>query len=121
MTRSPAEYYHKMSNHSLTDVWWTFHPKILKDKTGLPEPKRRTSNEESPPKKFHMPDGVPRGFVTAGRMDEEIVPKVRGKKASRPVYPSEENVLMPPLQHVVLDENRLKSRETISDGLRRGG
>jgi ERCC4-related helicase len=46
----------------------------------LPEPKkgRRT---KKPPKKFHMPDNVITGFITAGRMGEEIVPKGRGKKA----------------------------------------
>ncbi len=68
----------------------------------LPEPKkgRRT---KKPAKKFHMPDNVLTGFVTAGKMDEEIVPKGRGKKAI-PIYPSEEMFEFPPLESVLLDE-----------------
>ncbi|KAH8630173.1 ATP-dependent DNA helicase [Alternaria alternata] len=72
-------------------------------KDWLPEPKkgRRT---KKPPKKFHMPDDVITGFVTAGRMGEEIVPKARGKKAAAPVYPSETAFEMPSLDSVLLDD-----------------
>lgn len=69
----------------------------------LPEPKKR-GRTKKPPKKFHMPDGVLTGFVIAGRMDEEIVPKGRRKKAAAPVYPSEELSVIPSLESVVLDE-----------------
>jgi ERCC4-related helicase len=69
----------------------------------LPEPKRR-GRTKKPPKKFHMPDGVLTGFVTAGRMDEEIAPKRRGKNAAAPVCPGEELFVIPPLESVVLDE-----------------
>jgi ATP-dependent DNA helicase MPH1 len=37
----------------------------------LPEPRRRGRAPKRPPKKFHMPDNVRTGFVTAGRMDED--------------------------------------------------
>ncbi|KAF1946301.1 P-loop containing nucleoside triphosphate hydrolase protein [Clathrospora elynae] len=69
----------------------------------LPVPKkgRRT---KKPPKKFHMPDNVITGFVIAGRMDEEIVPKGLGKKAALSVYPSEEILDIPPLGSVLLDD-----------------
>ncbi|KAF2253195.1 P-loop containing nucleoside triphosphate hydrolase protein [Trematosphaeria pertusa] len=70
----------------------------------LPEPKKtRGRAAKKPSKKFHMPDGVIAGFVTAGRMDEEIAPKARGKKVT-PVYPSEEVVMLLPLESVLLDE-----------------
>ena len=51
-----------------------------------------------------MPDNVITGFVTAGRMDEEIVPKGRGKKAAAPSYPSEEPFIIPPLESVLLSD-----------------
>jgi ATP-dependent DNA helicase MPH1 len=69
----------------------------------LPEPKKGRRMKK-PPKKFHMPDNVITGFVTAGRMDEEVVPKGRGKKAPAPVYPSEEAFEMPSLDSILLDD-----------------
>jgi ERCC4-related helicase len=75
----------------------------------LPEPKRK-GRMKKPPKKFHMPDGVLTGFVTAGRMDEEIVPKSRAKKAA-PIYPSEEMFEFPPLESVLLDDLAAKELE----------
>ncbi|KAH7399586.1 hypothetical protein BKA66DRAFT_406961 [Pyrenochaeta sp. MPI-SDFR-AT-0127] len=76
----------------------------------LPEPKkgRRT---KKPPKKFHMPDNVLTGFVTAGRMDEEIVPMGRGKKGVAPAYPSEELLEIPPLESVLLDRQATQDLE----------
>ncbi|KAJ4372494.1 3'-5' DNA helicase [Neocucurbitaria cava] len=76
----------------------------------LPEPKkgRRT---KKPPKKFHMPDGVLTGFVTAGRMDEEVAHKSRGKKVIAPIYPSEEVLDLPPLESVLLDEQATQDLE----------
>ncbi|KAF2132539.1 P-loop containing nucleoside triphosphate hydrolase protein, partial [Dothidotthia symphoricarpi CBS 119687] len=76
----------------------------------LPEPKKGRRLKK-PPKKFHMPDGVLTGFVTAGRMDEEIVPKGRGKKAVALVYPSEELLDLPPLESVLLDDKSTKDLE----------
>lgn len=69
----------------------------------LPEPKKRGRALKKPPKKFNMPDGVITGFVTANRMDEEIAPKSRSKKAAL-VYPSEEVLELPSLESVYLDE-----------------
>ncbi|KAF9699703.1 hypothetical protein EKO04_002412 [Ascochyta lentis] len=69
----------------------------------LPEPKKN-GRTKKPPKKFHMPDGVLTGFVTAGCMGEEIVPKGRGKKAPAITYPSEEVLEVPSLESVLLDE-----------------
>ncbi|UPX11523.1 DNA helicase [Ascochyta rabiei] len=68
----------------------------------LPEPKK-SGRTKKPPKKFHMPDGVLTGFVTAGCMGEEIVPKGRGKKAPAIMYPSEEVLEVPSLELVLLD------------------
>jgi len=76
----------------------------------LPEPKKR-GRTKKPPKKFHMPDGVLTGFVTAGRMDEEIVPKGRGKKAPTITYPSEEVVEIPSFDSVVLNASEMNDLE----------
>jgi ERCC4-related helicase len=76
----------------------------------LPEPKKK-GRMKKPPKKFHMPDGVLTGFVTAGRMDEEIVPKSRGKKAVATVYPREELFAMPTLESVLLGEKATRDLE----------
>jgi ERCC4-related helicase len=78
-------------------------PENSQQQDWLPEPKKGRRNKK-PPKKFHMPDNVITGFVTAGRMGEEIVPKRRGKKAVAPAYPSEEIFDMPLLESVLLDD-----------------
>ncbi|KAJ4325129.1 3'-5' DNA helicase [Neodidymelliopsis sp. IMI 364377] len=77
----------------------------------LPEPKKN-GRTKKPPKKFHMPDGVLTGFVTAGRMGEEIVPKGRGKKAPPMiVHPSEEVYEMPSFESVCLDASSTNDLE----------
>jgi ERCC4-related helicase len=76
----------------------------------LPEPKKGRRLKK-PPKVFHMPDGVLTGFVTAGRMDEEIVHKGRGKKAVAPTYPSEEIFTIPALESVLLSEESTRDLE----------
>ncbi|PVI03686.1 P-loop containing nucleoside triphosphate hydrolase protein [Periconia macrospinosa] len=77
----------------------------------LPEPKKQRGKAlKRPTKKFHMPDGVITGFVTAGRMDEEVTLTNRPKKAVK-VYPSEEILEWPQLEDVVLDEAATKDLE----------
>lgn len=76
----------------------------------LPEP-RKNGRTKKPPKKFHMPDGVLTGFVTAGRMGEEIVPKKRGKKAPDVTYPSEEIFEVPSFQSVLLSDSETNDLE----------
>jgi ERCC4-related helicase len=76
----------------------------------LPEPKKK-GRMKKPPKVFHMPDGVLTGFVTAGRMDEEIVPKKRGKKAIAPVFSSEEVFAIPSLESVLLNDAATRDLE----------
>ena len=76
----------------------------------LPEPKKN-GRTKKPPKKFHMPDGVLTGFVTAGRMDEQIVPKGRGKKTPTITYPSEELFDIPSFESVLLDETATNDLE----------
>jgi ATP-dependent DNA helicase MPH1 len=77
----------------------------------LPAPKKNGRAPKRPPKKFNMPDGVITGFVTAGRMDEEIKPTVRRKKTAALVYPSEEPSPLPPLEDVLLDQYSTKDLE----------
>lgn len=79
----------------------------------LPEPRKRGRAPKRPPKKFHMPDGVITGFVTANRMGQKVAPKSRGKKeaAPEPTYPSEEVYAVPPLDTVLLDEKATKDLE----------
>jgi ERCC4-related helicase len=79
-------------------------------KDWLPEPRKKGRAPKKPPKKFHMPDGVLTGFVTAARMDEEIAPKSRKKKAL-PVYPSEEVFELPPLESVFLSDTEARDLE----------
>jgi ERCC4-related helicase len=77
----------------------------------LPEPKKKGRKApKKPPKKFNMPDGVITGFVTANRMDEEVVPKSRAKKPVK-VYPSEEVLPLPSLETVLLDDAATKDLE----------
>ncbi|KAF1932304.1 P-loop containing nucleoside triphosphate hydrolase protein [Didymella exigua CBS 183.55] len=76
----------------------------------LPEPKRN-GRTKKPPKKFHMPDGVLTGFVTAGCMGEEIIPKGRGKKAPTITSPSEEVFEIPSFNSVLLDESATRDLE----------
>ncbi|CAI6331504.1 unnamed protein product [Periconia digitata] len=78
----------------------------------LPEPKKGRGGRapKKPTKKFHMPDGVITGFVTANRMDEEVKLTGRPKKAVK-VYPSEEVLPWPSLEEVVLDEAATKDLE----------
>ncbi|KAF1912589.1 hypothetical protein BDU57DRAFT_522958 [Ampelomyces quisqualis] len=76
----------------------------------LPEPKKK-GRMKKPPKVFHMPDGVLTGFVTAGRMDEEILPKGRKKKAAAPIHPTEELFTMPSLESVLLNDDATKDLE----------
>ncbi|KAF2001194.1 P-loop containing nucleoside triphosphate hydrolase protein [Amniculicola lignicola CBS 123094] len=78
----------------------------------LPEPtKKGRRAPKRPPKKFYMPDGVITGFVTAGRMDEEVQPKRRGKKKEEPTYPSDEPIIFPPLESVLLNGAETKDLE----------
>ncbi|KAF2736646.1 P-loop containing nucleoside triphosphate hydrolase protein [Polyplosphaeria fusca] len=72
----------------------------------MPQPKGRRGLK-APAKKFHMPDGVITGFVTAGRIDQEIAPKPRGKKKAI-IYPSEEPVDLPDLESVLLNESDMR-------------
>ncbi|KAH7123956.1 hypothetical protein B0J11DRAFT_530317 [Dendryphion nanum] len=74
----------------------------------LPVPRKKGRAPKKPPKKFHMPDGVLTGFVTAGRMDQEILPKLRGKKK---VFPSEELYPDPPQESVILNEGQVAELE----------
>ncbi|KAF2452665.1 hypothetical protein BDY21DRAFT_424954 [Lineolata rhizophorae] len=61
----------------------------------LPVPKARGRAPKRPPKKFHMPDGVRTGFVSASRMEGD------GKEDALAV-PEEEPVDIPPLEDVLL-------------------
>lgn len=38
----------------------------------LPEPSKRAKVPKKPPKKFHMPEGVRKGFVKASRLDDDM-------------------------------------------------
>ncbi|KAF1968963.1 P-loop containing nucleoside triphosphate hydrolase protein [Bimuria novae-zelandiae CBS 107.79] len=70
----------------------------------LPEPKKKRGKApKKPPKKFHMPEGVLTGFVAAGRMDKEIAPRSRAKKAAT-LHPSEQVLELPPLESVYLND-----------------
>ncbi|KAF2707521.1 P-loop containing nucleoside triphosphate hydrolase protein [Pleomassaria siparia CBS 279.74] len=78
----------------------------------LPEPRKGGRAPKRPPKKFHMPDGAITGFVSAGRMDQEIAPKSRAKKKVKQILPSEELVVVPPLESVLLNDEEMEELES---------
>ncbi|KAF2750612.1 P-loop containing nucleoside triphosphate hydrolase protein [Sporormia fimetaria CBS 119925] len=75
----------------------------------LPEPRKKGRAPKKPPKKFHTPDGVIMGFVTANRMDQQIKPKSKAK--AKPVPHSEELYVVPTLETVMLDETASQDLE----------
>ncbi|OCK87564.1 P-loop containing nucleoside triphosphate hydrolase protein [Cenococcum geophilum 1.58] len=82
----------------------------------LPEPRRKGRRApKRPPKKFHMPDGVRTGFVTASRMNdddaEEEAPRPRATKKPAPKSPGEEPVILEPLETVLLSTAEAKDLE----------
>jgi ATP-dependent DNA helicase MPH1 len=80
--------------------------------TEMPEPRRRGRAPKRPPKKFHMPDNVITGFVSASNMDQVLAPGPRGRKKAAPVYPSEELVNLDPLESVLLNDQEIKELES---------
>jgi ATP-dependent DNA helicase MPH1 len=74
-----------------------------------PEPKRGGRAPKRPPKKFHMPDGVISGFLTANGV--EIAPKPGRKTKAAPTYPSEQEFQIPPLDSVLLDDAATRDLE----------
>ncbi|KAI9725183.1 MAG: 3'-5' DNA helicase [Chrysothrix sp. TS-e1954] len=77
----------------------------------LPEPKKKGGRApKRPQKKFHMPDGVRTGFVSASRLDDDDEDEENGSRSSKPRKPKRRpapNVgpqleLMPSLDDVVL-------------------
>lgn len=82
----------------------------------LPEPRRKGRRApKRPPKKFHMPDGVRAGFVTASRMNdddaEEEAPRPRATKKPAPKPPGEEPVILEPLETVLLSTTEAQDLE----------
>lgn len=75
------------------------------------EPKRRGRVPKRPPKKFHMPDNVITGFVSASNMGEELARKPRVRKKAAPVYASEELVNLDPLETVLLNDREMRELE----------
>ena len=80
--------------------------------TELPEPKRRSGKAPTkrPPKKFHMPDGVKTGFVTASTLEDgagkpAIHRKSQAKQPSTERKEVVEEEPLPALEDVLLDAN----------------
>lgn len=68
---------------------------------GLPEPKKtRGPKKKKPPKKFHMPDGVPTGFMKASAIGKPAKKKPR-QKTPEPLE-TDDVADVPPLESVVL-------------------
>ncbi|KAL8873694.1 MAG: hypothetical protein Q9174_000878 [Haloplaca sp. 1 TL-2023] len=69
----------------------------------LPEPSKRRKVPKRPPKKFHMPDGVRRGFVKASRIDSDSQSDNTGSNGkARRVRRSESSESLPELKDVLL-------------------
>lgn len=68
---------------------------------GLPEPKKtRGPKKKKPPKKFHMPDGVPTGFMKASAIGKPVKKKPR-QKTPEPLE-TDDVADVPPLESVAL-------------------
>jgi ATP-dependent DNA helicase MPH1 len=79
----------------------------------LPVPKKNgRSRTKRPPKKFHMPDGVQTGFITASKFGEDVdvesAPKARRSSKNEPVDEAE---AIPSLNECILSETQLKELE----------
>jgi ATP-dependent DNA helicase MPH1 len=78
----------------------------------LPVPtKRGRGRAKLPPKKFHMPDGVRRGFVTASRFDDDDEEDDRVDIRWRKQEPPDESELVPSLNDVLLSETQTRELE----------
>ncbi|KAL8693829.1 MAG: hypothetical protein Q9218_001429 [Villophora microphyllina] len=82
----------------------------------LPEPSKRAKVPKRPPKKFHMPDGVRKGFVKASKLDgsatgeeSESADNVRARQRSESLdsLPSLRDVLLSPSEKQELEINYL--------------
>src|SRR5690606_10486648 len=67
---------------------------------GLPEPKKTRGPKKKPPKKFHMPDGVPTGFMKASAIGKPVKKKPR-QKTPDPLE-TDDVADVPPLESVAL-------------------
>ncbi|KAL8736592.1 MAG: hypothetical protein Q9181_002339 [Wetmoreana brouardii] len=69
----------------------------------LPEPPKRTINPKRPPKKFHMPDGVRKGFVKASKVgDNGTNDNTESDCEAQPQQQIESPEPLPPLSDVLL-------------------
>ncbi|KAI4241024.1 MAG: hypothetical protein L6R40_004772 [Gallowayella cf. fulva] len=77
----------------------------------LPEPKKRAKTPKRPPKKFHMPDGVRKGFTTASRLDGSDSSNM--DDTNRPQHQEESPEPLPDLSDALLsagDQRELERR-----------
>ena len=83
----------------------------------LPEPKKRGRPPKRPPKKFHMPDGVRRGFTKASRMhdddetDEDAINDREQLPRQRACASKVEPEPIPPLESVLLSASQEQDLE----------
>ena len=85
---------------------------------GLPEPTKIRRAPKRPPKKFHMPDGVRKGFVNASRLDND---DESDEEAARPAkkmvtalerIPIDDAVTLPPPSEVFLTPQEQRTFES---------
>lgn len=69
----------------------------------LPEPSKRAKVPKRPPKRFHMPDGVRKGFVKASRLDGDVTTsESEDDDQEHPQPRTESPEPLPPLHDVLL-------------------
>ena len=80
----------------------------------LPEPIKRGRPPKRPPKKFHMPDGVPTGFIKASGLSngdegsiKKVLPRAKQPRTKRDISPEP----IPTLEEVVLSPAEEKTFE----------
>lgn len=102
--------YHEAQSHRIVprDIQPTVDKKVVEipfenTQADLPEPTKRAKPPKRPPKKFHMPDGVRKGFVTASRFgDDDVSDGVEGMGEARSQLSEQSPEPLPGLSEVLL-------------------
>ncbi|KAL9595874.1 MAG: hypothetical protein Q9219_006179 [cf. Caloplaca sp. 3 TL-2023] len=77
----------------------------------LPEPSKRTRAPKRPPKKFHMPDGVRKGFVKASRLEDDSSEESEIASETQSSHRRESPRPIPQLSDVLLSAGQQKELE----------
>ncbi|KAL9031390.1 MAG: hypothetical protein Q9196_000574 [Gyalolechia fulgens] len=110
--------YHEEQSHRIVprDIQPVVDKKVVEiplenTQAELPEPSKRAKVPKRPPKKFHMPDGVRRGFVKASRLDDDRSIDSESAGEAQAERREESPEPLPPLSDVLLSAFEQKELE----------